>query len=156
MKETGQRHDVAFLALVVAVLAVAVALFVGMRSIRRERPKKPASKPTETAQVAGPIVGKTKGGPRDPFKNQAEEGKGVKGAGGAVSAGQSLKLVGIVSKQGDQPVAIIHSTKKRYYARVGARVAGYTLTSIGANQAVLEKAEERLVLLLREPEPVEE
>jgi len=156
MKEPGQRQDVAFLALVVAVLAVAVALFVGMRFMHREQPKKPASQPTETAEAAGPVVEKRTGGPRDPFKNQAEQGKGAKGAGGAASAGESLKLVGIVSKQGDQPVAIIHSTKKRYYARVGARVAGYTLTSIGTNQAVLEKGEERRVLLLREPEPVEE
>jgi hypothetical protein len=156
MKETGQRQDVAFLALVVAVLAVAVALFVGMRAIRRERPKRPAPKPTETAQAAGPIVGKPASGPRDPFKNQAEEAKGAKGAGAAASVGQTLKLVGVVSKQGDQPVAIIRSTKKRYYARVGARVAGYTLTSISANQAVLEKGEQRLVLLLRQPEPVEE
>jgi len=156
MKETGQRQDVAFLALVVAVLAVAVALFVGMRAIHRERPNKPGAKPTETALAAGPTIGKPAGGTRDPFKNQAEEGKGATWAGGAASAGQPLKLVGIVSEQGDQPVAIIHSTKKRYYARVVARVAGYTLTSIGANQAVLEKGEERLVLLLRKPEPVEE
>lgn len=156
MKETGQRQDVAFLALVVAVLAVAVALFVGMKAIRRERPKQPVAKPTETAQATGPVVEKPTGGPRDPFKNQAEAGKGRKGAGGASGADQALKLVGIVSKQGDQPVAIIHSARKRYYVREGARVAGYTLTSIGANQAVLEKGEERLVLLLRRPEPVEE
>jgi hypothetical protein len=53
-------------------------------------------------------------------------------------------------------VAIIHSAKKRYYAGVGARVAGYTVTTIGADQAVLEKGEERLVLLLRQPEPAEQ
>ena len=45
MKETApQRQDVAFLAVVVAVLAVAVALFVGMRSIQKQRPEKPAAK----------------------------------------------------------------------------------------------------------------
>ena len=157
-EKTGQRQDVAFLAVVVAVLAVAVALFVGMRSIQRQRPEKPVVTGGKPVQVAGPVVPKPQGGPRDPFREGGVTGKAGAGAkpGGEASAAQTLKLVGIVSKQGDQPVAIIHSARKRYYARVGDRVAGYTLVKIGADHAVLDKAGEGLTLPLREPEPADE
>lgn len=159
MKETtGQKQDVAFLAVVVAVLAVAVALFVGMKSIQRQRPEKPVAKGGKQVQAAGPAVPKPRGGPRDPFREGGATGKAGAGAkpGAEASAAQTLRLVGIVSKQGDRPVAIIHSARKRYYARVGDRVAGYTLMKIGADQVVLDKAGQGLTLPLREPEPEDE
>jgi Tfp pilus assembly protein PilP len=154
MKESGRRQDVAFLALVVAVLAIVLALFVGMRSIQRARPKKRETKAAKPTQLAGPTLPKPARGPRDPFKTQEAATAAAKTAGG--DAAQSLKLVGIVSKQGDQPVAIIHSAKKRYYVRVGDKVAGYKLASIAANQVVLEKQGVNLTLPLREPEPEEQ
>jgi hypothetical protein len=156
MKSGGQRQDVAFLALAVAVLAVAVALFVGMKSMQKPRPAKPEPKPEKQATVAVPRVEKQTGGPRDPFKGGAPIGRG--GSAGATGGpvAQSLKLVGIVVKQGEQPVAVIHSTKKRYYAKVGQRAAGHTVKSIGANQVVLEKDGASLTLLLHQPEAEEE
>ncbi|MFB3882039.1 MAG: type II secretion system protein N [Armatimonadota bacterium] len=157
-EKTGQRQDVAFLAVVVAVLVVAVALFVGMKSIQRNRPEKPAAKPAKPVEVSGPVVPKPEGGPRDPFRQGAGSGPGGAAAkpGAGATAAQTLKLVGIVSEKGDQPVAIIHSARKRYYARVGDRVAGYTLMSVGTDRAVLSKGGESLTLVLREPEPTDE
>jgi hypothetical protein len=158
MKSGGQRQDVAFLALAVAVLAVAVALFVGMKAIQKPRPNKPEAKPEKQAKVAGPLVQKPTGGPRDPFKTQGGATAARGGPAGAPGgpAAQTLKLVGIVTKQGEPPVAIIHSTKKRYYARVGERAAGYTVVTIAPNEVVLEKDGARMTLLLRQPETEEE
>ncbi len=153
MKNSGQRQDVAFLALAVAVLAVAVALFVGMKSIQKERPKKTepqAAKKVETAKKPGSKG--ASGAPRDPFKTQAG-GAGVAGGPGAQQ--RELKLVGIVAEQGDKPVAIIRSGKKRYYAKVGDRAAGYTVMSIGQDNATLEKDGNTVTLVLYTPEPEE-
>jgi len=153
MKSSGQRQDVAFLALAVAVLAVAVALFVGMKSIDKGRQKEPEPEPAEQVEVVEPVVeepAETESG-RDPFKTQAGT---VAGAGPAAQS-HDMKLVGIVMEQGDKPMAIIHSGKKRYYAHLGDRAAGYTVVGIGDNSATLEKDGDRVTLVLRQPEPEE-
>jgi hypothetical protein len=78
MREGERRHEMAFLALAVAVLAIAVALFVVMRSIPKQQAGSSAEgtqeEVTETAEEAeepAPSEG------RDPFRSQAG------GAGGA-------------------------------------------------------------------------
>ena len=153
MKSNGYRQDVAFLALAVAVLAVAVALFVGMKSIQRERPKKAEPKSAKKVEsVKKPGSKGASGAPRDPFKTQAG---GAGGAGGAVAQQREVKLVGIVAEQGDKPVAIIRSGRKRYYAKVGDRAAGYTVMSIGQDSATLVKDGSTVTLVLRTPEPEE-
>jgi flagellar biosynthesis/type III secretory pathway M-ring protein FliF/YscJ len=154
MRESGQRQDVAFLALVVAVLAVAVALFVGMKALQRERPKKATPEATKQTEPAKPRRDtKAAGAARDPFRTQAG-GAGV-GAGGAGGPAVEMKLVGIVRKQGDEPTAVIRSGRKRYYAKVGDRAAGYTVVSIAQDQATLAKDGSQVTLVLRTPEPEE-
>ncbi len=152
MRNSGQRQDVAFLGLAVAVLAIALALFVSMRSIQKPQPSKAEAKAEKKAEVVAPTVQKQVSGPRDPFKGTEGGAAGTVGPG----AGKALKLVGIVSKQGRGPVAVLRSTKKRYYAGVGEKAAGYTVVSIGGNQVVLQKDGESVTLLLREPEAQEE
>ncbi len=152
MKSGGQKQDVGFLALAVAVLAVAVALFVGMKSMQKQPVAKPGPAPEKQTQVARQVVESPKGGPRDPFKTQG--GTAAVTSPGTATADRgapTLKLVGIVSQRGDQPVAIINSTKRHYYARVGQRAAGYTVTTISGNQVVLEKDGELTTLLLHQP-----
>jgi len=150
MKESGQRQDVAFLALAVAVLAIALALFVGMKLIPKERSRKPKAEATEQAATAEPPqepAAKQPSG-RDPFKSQARST-----AGAAVRTNLQLKLVGIVTEEGKRPMAIIHSGKRRFYAKLGDRAAGYTVVGIGGDRAVLEGDGDRVTLVLREPEP---
>jgi hypothetical protein len=152
MKNGGQRQDVAFLALVVAVLAVAVALFVGMKSLNRERPKKATPETAKKVEEAKPPQSAAAtGAARDPFKTQA----GGTGAGAAGGGQKEVKLVGVVLKQGDRPMAIIRSGRKRYYAGVGDRAAGYTVMSIAPDSATLEKDGSNMTLVLRAPEPEE-
>lgn len=158
MKRTEQRQDLLFLALAVAVLAIAVALFVGMKGLPQSKKNAPAAPPKEVAEPTGEVAKGSKGAARDPFSKQGGAAKPiapVTGSGGK-TAEPELKFYGIVSEKDDPPVAIIHSTKKRYYARVGDRVAGYTLIQVGMNEAVLEKDGNRVTLLLREPEPADE
>lgn len=153
MSSGGQRQDIAFLALVVAVLAVALALFVGLRSIGREKGEEPELEPVEEVEVVAPEVEEppTSGGGRDPFKTQP----GAVGSSTAPGGAADVKLVGVVMEQGDKPIAIIHSGRKRYYASTGDRAAGYTVVSIGEDRAVLERDGGRVTLVLREPEPEE-
>ncbi len=156
---SGQRQDVAFLALAVAVLAIACALFVGMKSMHRPAAKKVEAQPAAAAKVAAPLVQKPTGGPRDPFKTEgAAKGAGARdgaaGAGGA--AAPTLTLVGIISQRGGEPIAVIRSPKKRYYAKVGQHAAGYTVVSVSSGGAVVEKDGDRMTLLLHQPETEEE
>ncbi len=147
MSESGRRHDVAFLALAVAVLAIAVALFVVMRSIPTQPPCPPAeetqekvAEKAEEAQQPAPTKG------RDPFRSQ------VGGAGGAAAAPQAgLKLVGITREEGRQPMATIRTGRRHYYVRVGERVGGDRVLSIGENRVVLEREAGRITLVLRQP-----
>lgn len=153
MRSNGQRQDVAFLALAVAVLAVAVALFVGMKAIEKGRQEEPEPEPAEQVEVVEPVVEepvKSESG-RDPFNTQAGSVTGT----GPAGESHDMKLVGIVVEQGDEPMAIIHTGKKRYYVRPGDRAAGYTVISIGDNSAVLGKDGDRVTLVLRQPEPEE-
>ena len=153
MKSNGQRQDVAFLALAVAVLAVAVALFVGMKSIDKGPKKELEPEPAEQVEVVEPVVEepvKSESG-RDPFKTQAGSATGA----GPAAQSHDMKLVGIVLEQGDKPMAIVHFGKKRYYAHLGDRAAGYTVVGIGDNSATLEKDGDRVTLVLRQPEPEE-
>jgi hypothetical protein len=152
MSESGQRQDVAFLALAVAVLAIAVALFVGMRTM----PKMPTGEAEPTAEEAGTEESQPEAAleptGRDPFESRAS---GAGAARGRDAGPPQLKLVGIVTRAGERPMAVVHSGAKRYYARVGERAAGYTVVSIGGNTAVLEGDGARVTLVLREPEPPE-
>jgi len=150
MRESGQRQDVAFLALAVAVLAVAVALFVGMRSIPK-KPEPPAPEEAEPAAPAEPVEEpEEKASGRDPFRAQ-----GTEGAPEPMQPKTALKLVGIVTGAGTEPTAVIHAGKRHYFAKVGGRAAGYTVESIGSNSAVLARDGNRLTLVLRQPQPEE-
>ncbi len=153
MKSNGQRQDIAFLALAVAVLAVAVAVFVAMKSIDRGRQKEPEPELAEQVEVVEPVVAEPAKGEsgRDPFKTQAGSTTGAEPG----AQPQGMKLVGIVLEQGDRPMAIIHSGKKRYYAHLGDRAGGYTVVAIGSDSARLEKDGDRVTLVLRQPEPEE-
>ena len=147
MKSGGQRQDVAYLSLAVAVLAVAVALFVGIRGL----PKKPkATAPTQVA--AAPPAAKRlpspqkAAGKRDPFASQAVKEAAAKG-----TSPEPLKLVGVV--RGKQPLAVIRRGDRRYYAKLGDAVSGYKLVGIGVDQVTLLKGSERLTLPLHGGEP---
>jgi hypothetical protein len=159
MKNSGQRQDLAFLALAVAVLAVAVALFVGMKALPKTKKEKPEPAPAVQAEPVAKVPKDPKGAARDPFSKGGSGSAGAVAQPAPITGGTSepeLKFYGIVSEKGDPPVATIHSTKKRYYARVGDRVAGYTVLAIGEQEVVLEKAGSKLTLRLYEPEPVDE
>jgi hypothetical protein len=150
MRSEGRRQDVAYLALAVAVLAIALALFVGMRSAKKRQPEEPKEEPVVQVEPEADVdeePPETDG--RDPFKVQGGS-KGGPAAGAAVAA-HELKLVGVVMERGGQPMAIIRSAKGRHYARVGDRVGGYTVVSVGANEAMLSREGDRLTLVLREP-----
>lgn len=153
MSSGGQRQDIAFLALAVAVLAVAFALFIGLRSIGGHKRAEPESEPVEEVEVAEPEAAEpaTSETGRDPFKTQVGVVRSSTAPGGA----PDVKLVGIVMEQGDKPIAIIHSGRKRYYASVGDRAAGYTVVSVSEGRAVLERDGGQVTLVLREPEPTE-
>jgi hypothetical protein len=148
MKGTAQRPDVAFLALAVAVLAVAVALFVGLRSLPQRTAGKAPAEPAEELASAKPEAEPLKASTRDPFEEAAQGSQPVEAQPG--SPEQQLKLVGIV--QGDEPLAVIRRANRHYYANVGDRVRGYTVLGIAEDRAILGKGEERLTLVLYEPE----
>jgi len=154
MQKNGQRQDIAFLALAVAVLAIAVALFFGMKNIGKEPPKAPEPEPVEQVEVTEPIIEEPDPGVngRDPFKTQPGATASSAASGGS---NEGLKLVGILMEQGSFPMAVIHSAKKRYYARVGEKAAGYEVISVGDNTAVLQKDGHQITLVLREPESEE-
>ncbi len=149
MRKTAQRQDMTFLAIVVVVLVVAVALFVGLRSLPKKASEGPDSEAVEEGSGHGwseaPPAGGRDG--RDPFRSPV----GGAGPAGPRAAGD-LKLVGIVTGAGEKSTAIIHSGKRRYYAQVGDRAAGYTVTSIGTDTATLRRDGDRITLVLRKPE----
>ena len=152
MRSGGQRQDVAFLALAVSTLAIAIAVMAGVRALSR-RPK-PKPTPTVTAQAPAPRprtpptpVADTK---RDPF---ADQSKKLPAAGTGAAEEQEFRLVGIVSAQ--EAMAVIRRGSRRYYARAGQTVAGYTVAVIGRDRVTLVKGEERITLELRRPQPEE-
>jgi hypothetical protein len=157
MGESKQRQDMVFLALAAAVLAIAVALFVVMRSISKEG-KEPAA-PQTPPQVVEMPPEPPKPEPtenRDPFKSQP---KGTAAAGGPAEAVPGpqvdLKFVGFTEGQGQGAIATIRRGPRRYFVRTGDTVSGYTVTSIEQNRVVLTGAGGQAVLLLREPEEEE-
>jgi hypothetical protein len=149
----GQRQDVAFLALAVAFLAVALALFVGLKSIQRGKPDEPKPEPAPEVEVVEAEAEKPPpGGARDPFKSQSGSMRGAPG-GSTPTAG--VRLVGIVMEQGEKPMAILRAGSKRYYASVGEGAAGYMVVSVSENRVVLSREGERVTLVLRRPVPEE-
>ena len=158
MGQSKQRQDLVFLALAAAVLAVAVALFVVMRSVSKDG-QEPA--PPETQQqVAETPPEPPKPEPtenRDPFKTQP---KGAVAAGGGpvepVPGPQvDLRFVGFTEGQGQGAIATLRRGERRYFVRAGETVRGYTVTSVEQNRVVLTGAGGQAVLLLREPEEEE-
>ena len=157
MGGSKQRQDMVFLALAAAVRAVAVALFVVMRSVSKDG-KEPAA-PEAAPQVAATPPEAPKPEPtenRDPFKAQP---KGAVAAGGPVAPAPGpevdLKFVGFTAGQGQGPIATIRRGERRYFVRTGETVRGYTVTSIEENRVVLTGVGGEAVLLLREPEEEE-
>jgi len=157
MGESKQRQDVVFLALAGAVLAIALALFVVMRSVSKDG-KEPAA-PETLQQVAETPPEPPKPEPtenRDPFKSQP---KGTAAAGGPaepVPVPQvDLRFVGFTEGQGQGAIATIRRGEHRYFVRTGQTVSGYTVTSIEQSRVVLTGPGGQAVLLLREPEEEE-
>lgn len=166
MKAKGQRQDIAFLALAVAVLAIAVALFVGIRSLPGRGARPAPSQPKETAPkvAAKPVDQRPPGSAtHNPFQARAlpgtQPGRAARAGPGAEPRPgprptEEMKLVGVV--QGRDPLAVIRRGERRHYVKAGDRVASYTVAEISSHQAVLTKGQERLVLPLRPPPPPEE
>ncbi len=154
MREGGRRQDVAFLTLAVAVLAIAVALFVVMRSIPKqqhapaaeEAQEEPAEKPEEPAEEP-PSEG------RDPFRTQARGAGGVAVVPGAPQA--EMKLVGITREEGREAMATLRRGRRHYYVKVGESIGGDRVVSIGEREVVLEGEAGRVTLILRQPEEQE-
>lgn len=150
MSERGRRQDVAFLTLAVAVLAIAVALFVVMRSIPKRPPGPPAEEAQEEVAEEPEEPEAAPAGGRDPFRSQAG------GAAAAPGAPQvELTLVGITREEGREPMATIRRGRRRYYVKVGEKVGGDRVVSIGQSGVVLEGEAGRITLVLREPEEEE-
>lgn len=149
MGSTRQRQDVAFLALAIAVLAVSVALFVGIRML-----PKGEKKPAETTPGEEPAAAQVTDAPappeegRDPF-GSAQQGGGASVRPTAASAPQDLKLIGVIL--GRQPLAVIKRDSRRYYVRLGDSVRGHRVTAIGEDRVILARGEEQVTLVLREP-----
>jgi hypothetical protein len=151
MKERGQRQDVAFLALAVAVLAIGVALFVGFRAFPRRTPA-PAPKPESKAKPVTTASLQTK--PQMPASHDPFQGKVTKEVtappGPPKPKAEEIKLVGII--RGREPLAVIREGDRRYYSKRGARVGPYTLVEIGRDRAVLARGAERVTLTLGAPD----
>lgn len=146
MGEKRQRQDVSFLALTVAVLAIAVALFVGIRSLPGRRAAKPESETPAQAAVEKPVAAEPPGSPEhDPFESKPTPAPVT----ARPEPGQELKLAGIV--QGKSPLAVIRRGERRYYVRVGSEVSGYRLAEIRSDRVVLTKGAQSVTLRLHEP-----
>jgi len=144
-----QRQDVAFLALAIAVLAVSVAIFVGIRMLPKGEKKPPEGTPVTEPEAASltdvPTPAETG---RDPFEAQ-QEARGPSGRRTTTVAAQDLKLIGVV--QGRQPLAVIRRDSRRYYVRLGDTVRGRRVIAIGEDRVILARGEEQMTLVLREP-----
>jgi hypothetical protein len=150
---SGQRQDVAFLALAVAFLAVALALFVGLKSIQRGKSDEPKPELAPEVEVVEAEVEKPPpSGARDPFRTQPGS---MRGTPGDTTPTADVRLVGIVMEQGEKPMAILRSGRKRYYASVGERAAGYMVVSVSEKSVILSREGERVTLVLRQPVPEE-
>ena len=151
MKPARPRQDVAFLALAVAILAIAVALFVGLRSLsgrKQARAPAPPAPPKMAQKLPTPPPAKR----QDPFKANPAPPQAA-GKTKPPQAAAEFKLVGLMP--GRQPLAVIRRGESRYYAKRGDRVAGYLVGDIGDGSVVLSKNGERVVLRLQRPRPEE-
>jgi len=157
MGESKPRQDMVFLALAAAVLAIAVALFVVMRSVSKGE-QEPAAQETQQEVVEAPPE-PPKPEPtesRDPFKSQPKGAvAGVGPADPAPGPPVDLRFVGFTERQGQEAMAILRRGERRYFVRAGETVRGYTVVSIGQNRVVLTGPGGEAVLLLREPEEEE-
>jgi len=151
MASGGRRQDVVFLALAVSVLAIAVALFVVMRSIPKDKAEpteevqvEPAEEPAEPSEPEPAAT-------RDPFKSQQ-----TGGASPTTRAGHELRLAGITHQEGKPTRALIYRGSRRYNVRVGDRLGGYRVVSIGQSRVELEGESGQLTLLWRQPQEEEE
>jgi hypothetical protein len=153
MGASKQRQDMVFLALAAAVLAIAVALFVVMRSVSKDG-KEPVA-PEPPPQVAETPPEPPKPEPtenRDPFKTQPKGSVAADGPVEPVPGPQvDLRFVGFTEGQGQGAIATIRRGERRYFVRTGDTVRGYTVTSVEQNRVVLTGAGGEAVLLLREP-----
>lgn len=155
MGESKQRQDMIFLALAAAVLAVALALFVVMRSVSKDG-KEPAAAeaPQQVAETPPEAPKPEPPDDRDPFKSQSTA---TPPAGGQAAAAPApgpqvdLRFVGFTEGQGQGPIATIRRGERRYFVRTGETIRGYTVTSVDQNRVVLTGADGEAVLLLREP-----
>ena len=154
MAESKPRQDMVFLALAAAVLAIAVALFVVMRSVSKgeQEPAAPETQQEVVQKPPEPPKPEPTEESRDPFKTQP---KGAV-AGGATPAPApepqvDLRFVGFTEGQGQGPIATLRRGERRYFVRPGETVRGYTVVSVGQNRVVLTSPGGDAVLLLREP-----
>lgn len=153
MRSGGQRQDVAFLALAVAVLTIAVALFVVMKSIPRERADEPQTEEPQQEVVEEPKEepAPEKATQRDPFRSQQQ------GRGGVMAKPEAaLKLVGITLSETGASTAVVYRGKQRYHLKLGQQVEGYRLVRVTQNGATLEGPGGRVTLVLRPPKRGEE
>ncbi len=147
MSRTGQRQDVAFLALAVAVLAIAVALFVGIRALSSRSAAKPAAPAVEQVAQKPPVAQPPGSKSHDPFKGKPTlPPKPVANA--KAKPSEQIKLVGVVQGQGNELLAAIRRGNRRYYAKRGDAVAGYTVSDVETSRVVLTKGAEKLTLSL--------
>jgi len=150
MKSTGQRQDVAFLGLAVAVLAIAVALFVVMRAIPKQRPAEPEKEVETSPAPPEPTKPPEPDSSRDPFRSQAQPGAGAP-APQTPGPQAQLTLKGIT--WGRNPRAVIYRGTRSYHVAEGSRMAGFTVVTIAQDRVVLQGDSGALTLLL---EPLRE
>jgi hypothetical protein len=139
MKAAPQRQDITFLALAVAVLTIAIALFIIVRLLpdRAEPPAPP--EPVAEAVPEAPELPPGDDADRDPFQSEV-------GQTAAADGGGELRLVGLMP--GPPPLVVIRRGDHHSYVRIGESVGGYTVVSIGPDRAVLARDDDRVTLLL--------
>ncbi len=140
MKAAPQRQDITFLALAVAVLTIAIALFIIVRLLpdKAETPSPP--EPVAEAAPQAPELPPNDDIDRDPFHADVGQASAADGSG-------ELRLIGLMP--GPPPLVIIIRGEHRSYVRIGGSVGGYTVVSIGPDRAVLARGDDRVTLLLR-------
>jgi len=140
MKAAPQRQEITFLALAVAVLSIAIALFIIVRLLtdRAETPAPP--EPVAEAAPEAPELPPRDDADRDPFQSEIGQVSAADGSG-------ELRLVGVMA--GPPPLVVIRRGEQRSYVRIGESVGGYTVVSIGPDRAVLARDDDRVTLLLR-------
>lgn len=148
MRVSARRRELTFLAIAVVVLLATTVLFLAVRSSGKRVPKRGEAQSSTQAQTVPAGKGKQEKqarSRRDPFASRRQEDR----HGAAPKPAVTLRLVGIVKTERGMPMAIIRAGEERYYPRVGERVAGYRVVSIGGDRVVLQGEGEQITLLLR-------